>query len=418
MQKNFVESRESLYVLSIELVILYLVAFGLLSLKTDNMFSVGMAYPAVLFTFLLAYLLQTFGLLSGALGLEVSHHAAMACARGAALFVCAAFLLLLVLVVSLWSSPMVCVYDEADATASCYGKGDSVWQRKNAAEVRFGFPSRTEYLAYMELANTTVADVFLKTSLSENDLVTKLSAVIALPVAFVIFVVQNSFFYTIYGIAEHTQDDTTTGVGLFSLFVRCVLLLLTVVIDSVDIFADWNVVDVGPQMLPSLAFTSLLILGDFCGTIVEQTMEIWDKEKKHQNVKHKLGLLACLASAMVSGMYVLFALIIAVHYLVGGLTPLRDFIADTRWTTVHILFVMFIITDAFMAFGRVLWKARKYVVSGTNQDTPKSTFGLPPTTPQGAAFAALAYDSNSPPFGASIDVDSVFGKSDADKKFR
>jgi hypothetical protein len=41
MTNKYVEAHESLYLFSIELIILYTVAFGFLSLKTDNMFSVG-----------------------------------------------------------------------------------------------------------------------------------------------------------------------------------------------------------------------------------------------------------------------------------------------------------------------------------------------------------------------------------------
>ena len=423
MQKAMAEARESLYLLSIELVILYLVAFGLLALKTDSPFSVGIAYPAVLCTFLLAYLVQAVGLFVGVLGMEDSHHATMACARGAAVFMCAAFLLVLVLVASLWSSTTVCVY-ETDTGASCYTKGDAAWQRTSAADVRFGFPSRTEYLAYAELANATVADVFLKTSLSESDWMAKLSAVVALPVAFVLFVVQSSFFYAVYGLAPQTAADTPTGADVFGLFVRCSLLLLTVVLDSVDLYADWNVTDVGPQMLPSLAFTSLLIFGDFCGTIVEQTLEAAEKDAKNQDFRHKLGLLACLVSAVVAGAYVLFALLIACHYLVGGLGLMRDLIADTRLTTVHILFVMFIVVDACSVFVRSLWKARKYVLS--RRDTPVAGRNTAVTAAEAAAkpaelafdtkSAAHAFEASGPPFGASIDMASFFLQAQIDKK--
>jgi hypothetical protein len=392
-----------------------------------------MAHPAVLCTFLLAYLVQALGLVVGALGAEESHHAAMACARGAAVFVCAAFLLALVLVTSLWSSTTVCVY-EADAGASCYTKGDAAWQRTSAADVRFGFPSRTEYLAYMELANATVADVFLKTSLTESDWVTKLGAVIALPVAFVLFVVQSSFFYAMYGLAPPTAADTPTGADILGLFVRCSLLLLTVAIDSVDLYSDWNVTDVGAQMLPSLAFTSLLVFGDFCGTIVEQTLEASERDAANQGFRRKLGLAACLVSAVVAGAYVLFALLVACHYLAGGLGLMRDLIADTRWTTVHILFVMFIMVDACSVFARSLFKARTYV----RRDTPANVtqpnlldvapiLNLLDVAPisakrvaerqdrgDGKTPAALAFDTGAPPFGASIDMATFFLH--ADKK--
>ncbi len=125
MRKAIVDARESLYLLSIELVILYLAAFGLLALKTDNLFSAGMAYSAVLCTFVLAYLLPAVALLFAAAGAHGIRRAAMAGARGAAVFQVAAFLLMVVLVMSLWASPSVCFY-ETDKSAMCHVKGDAV----------------------------------------------------------------------------------------------------------------------------------------------------------------------------------------------------------------------------------------------------------------------------------------------------
>jgi hypothetical protein len=152
MQKELADARESLYLLSIEIMILYLFAFGMLSLKTDNMFSVGMAYPATLITFLLAYLLPVLALVSGLLGFEHSYRAAMRSALGAAVFVCVAFLVLAVLVMSLWSSPLICVYND-DASADCHVKGDTVPLRQVEGAARntvddgvealdFGIPTR------------------------------------------------------------------------------------------------------------------------------------------------------------------------------------------------------------------------------------------------------------------------------------
>jgi hypothetical protein len=347
MRKAIVDARESLYLLSIELVILYLAAFGLLALKTDNMFSAGMAYSAVLCTFVLAYLLPAVALLFAAVGAHGIRRAAMAGARGAAVFQVAAFLLMVVLVMSLWASPSVCFY-ETDKSAMCHVKGDAVATQTDAADVRFAYPSRAQYVEYAELANSSVADVFLKSSLAENEYVTKLHAVVGLPFAFVVLVVQSAFFYAVSGLEEEGDGDGFSAAGLYSLFVRCMLLLLCVVIDSADFFCYWNVVDVGPQMLPSLAFTALLVLSDFCDSMLEHRMDAWKSRL--------LCLLVCLAETCAAGLYVLFAALVACHFVVGGIALLQDFIADTRWTTVHILFVIFLLLDACSALARALWK--------------------------------------------------------------
>jgi hypothetical protein len=172
-QTRIVDLRESLYLLSIEVVILYVVAFGLLALKTDNMFSVGIAYAAVLWTSMLAFLLPVLAVVVVMLGFERAHTAAMTGARGAAVFSCVAFLLFVVLTTALWSSPLICVYVN-DTSTECGQKGDAVWQDTDVADVRFVFPSRAQYGEYVELANASVADIFMKTSLSENDYITKL----------------------------------------------------------------------------------------------------------------------------------------------------------------------------------------------------------------------------------------------------
>ena len=78
MRTQLLEARESMYLLSVEQLILYLAAFGLLSLKTDNLFSVGMAYPAILCTFLLAFALPALGLLFAAVGSDHGHRAVIA----------------------------------------------------------------------------------------------------------------------------------------------------------------------------------------------------------------------------------------------------------------------------------------------------------------------------------------------------
>jgi len=346
MQRQLRDARESLYLLSIELLILYLAAFGLLALKTETMFAAGMAYPAVLFTLVLAYLLPALGLLFAALGANAVHNACMAGARGAAVFQVVAFLLLAVLVASLWSSPLVCVLD-ADATALCHVKGDSAPQRTASADVRFAFPSRAQYLEYAELANASVADVFLKTSLSENDYVTKLHAVVGLPFALVVLVVQSSFFYAVAGLDPDGGRGALQAVDVYSLFVRCALLLLCIVVDSADLFCYWNVTDVGPQMLPSLAFITLLVGSDMCDAMLAHAMQAWTP-----NVRVAL----CAAEAAVATLYTLFAALVTCHYAVGGLAFMQDFISDTRSTTVHILLVVFLLLDAGSALTGCLYK--------------------------------------------------------------
>jgi hypothetical protein len=408
MRKELADARESMYLLSIEIMILYLVAFGMLSLKTDNMFSVGMAYPAVLITFLLAYLLPVLALVSGLLGFEHSYRAAMRSALGAAVFVCVAFLVLAVLVMSLWSSPLICVYID-DASADCHVKGDTVSLRIAAADVRFGYPSRAQYLDHTALANASVADVFLKASLTENDWVAKVHAIIAMSVAFLLLVVQSSFFYAVYGATDDAEREAFTGADLASLFVRCFLLLLCVVIDSADFFADWNVVDVGPQMLPSLAFLCVLILSDFCDTIIERRLDSWHSAHERQS---KLRVLVCVAETGLSSVYTLFAILIACHYLVGGFAPLREFIVDTRMTPVHILFVIFLLLDSWSVFARVLLKVRRQLQHPHRTDMPQMHVDGSKTA------SSFAHASETPAFGASIDLKKVVFITETDKKTR
>ena len=383
MRKQVVEARESLYLLSIELVILYILAFGLLSLKTDNMFSVGVAYYAVLFTFILAYLLPLLGLVFASIGSEKSERAAMAGARGASVFVVVMFWLLVMLIASLWSSQVVCVY-ETDSSALCHVKGDAVSQRINTGDVRFMFPSRAQYIEYGDLANATVADVFLKTSLSENDYVAKMYAVIALAFAFVILVVQMSFFFAVCSLEDENDGGVFSATDLFSLFVRCALLLLCVVIDTTDFFGDWNIVDVGPQMLPSLAFTSLLILCDFCDTILEQWVEKWTSSTPR--------VLLHFAEIIVSAVYALFAIVIVCHYVVGGFAFMRDFITDTRWTIIHILFIVFIMLDACLALARGLLKLLKH--RQHKHTVQKKTNIEQVSTTMSSAASAEAFDTS------------------------
>jgi hypothetical protein len=380
MKKLVVESRESLYLLSIELIILYVVAFGLLSLKTDNMFSLGMAYYALLYTFLLAYILPAVGLLFAAIGSERAERTAMAGARGASVFVVVAFWLLVVLMASLWSSPVVCVY-ETDSVALCHVKGDAVSQKVQNIDVRFMFPSRAQYAEYGDLANATVADVFLKTSLTENDIVTKIHAVVALALVFVILVVQMSFFFAVCCLEDDSDSEVFSAADLFSLFVRCAVLLLSIVIDTTDFFGDWNVVDVGPQMLPSLAFTSLLIFCDFCDTIMANRMQTWTRSIRI--------ILVYSAETVVSFLYAIFAVLVACHYVVGGFAFMRDVIIDTRWTIVHVLFIVSLMLDACLALARCLFKLLKH---GLYKHTVQKQKNIVQTgTPMSAAASTDAF---------------------------
>ena len=413
MPNKYADSREALYLLSIELIILYLVAFGLLALKTDTMFSFGIAYPAVLVTFLLAYMLPALALLCGILGFERGAKAAISCALGAAVFVCVAFLVLAVLVASLWASPLVCVYDDASlgASAECFAKGDAASMRIVAADVRFAFPSRAQFLEHAGLANATVADVFLKSSLTENDWLAKVHAIVALCAVFILLAVQSSFLYAIYG-ATHDDDEkreTVTGAELASLFVRCALLLLCVVVDSADIFSDWNVTDVGPQMLPSLAFTCLLILADFGGTIVETKMET--RAAGGAPVAMRLRLLVSVAETAVSSVYALLAILVACHYLVGGFAPLSEMIVDTRMTSVNVLFVFFLLLDSWSVFVRALLKVRTRLQHHSKTPSQMVSVGH-------GIQNSLVYASEAPAFGASIDLKKVVFVTEADKKSR
>jgi len=392
MKDQAVQSRESLYLLSIELVILYLVAFGLLSLKTDNMFSVGMGYYAVLYTFLLAYLLPALGLLFALVGSEHSERAAMAAARGASVFVVVAFWLLIVLIASLWSSPVVCVY-ETETKALCHVKGDAVSQRVDTADVRFMFPSHAQYVEYNDMANATVADVFLKTSLSENEFVAKLHAVVALAFAFVILVVQMSFFFAVCSLEDENESDVFSTTDLLSLFIRCSLLLLCVVIDTTDFVGEWNVVDIGPQMLPSLAFTSVLILCDFLDTMIENRMQSWTRSMRI--------VLVYSGKTFVSFLYTIFAVVVVCHYMVGGFAFMRDFITDTRWTIVHVLFIVFLMLDACLAFARGLFKLLK-------QELHKHTVHKDTKTVHaGGTMSAAAYTEA---FDTNVDVNTMIIK--------
>jgi hypothetical protein len=361
---RIVDLRESLYLLSIEVVIFYVLAFGLLALKTDNMFSAGIAYAAVLWTSLLAFLLPVVAVLVVMLGFERAHTAAMTAARGAAVFSCVAFLLFLVLTTALWSSPLICVYVN-DTSTQCGQKGDAVWQDTDAADVRFVFPSRAQYSEHVELANASVADIFMKTSLSENDYVTRLHAVLAVPVAFIILVLQSSFFYAVYCVeaSEATTSDVFTAADVMRLFVRCALLLLCVVIDTADLFSAWNVVDVGPQMMPSLAFASLLFCTDFGETILENAIDTWTPDEEHERLKYQLGLLAFICAVALAAGYTIFALVVACHYLVGGFAEMHDFIADTRLSTVNLLFVAFLLLDACSTLVRSAFKIHNRYVA-------------------------------------------------------
>jgi hypothetical protein len=275
--------------------------------------------------------------------------------------------------------------------------------------VRFAFPSRSQYLEYAGLANATVADVFLKSSLAENDWIAKVHAIVSVCVAFLILTVQSSFFYAIYGAGgdEDTTRDTLSGADLGSLFVRCSLLLLCVVIDSTDFFGDWNVVDVGPQMLPSLTFTSVLVLSDFCDSIVENQITHLSTDRQY-----KLRVIVSVVEIAVSSVYTLFAVLIASHYLLGGFAPLREFIVDTRVTPVHILFVLFLLLDSVSVFGRVLRKTRKHLRHHQKARTQAMSVD------SALLKSSFTHAFETPAFGASIDLKKVVFKTETDKKTR
>ena len=166
---------------------------------------------------------------------------------------------------------------------------------------------------------------------------------------------------------------------------------MIVVIDTADLFGDWNVVDVGAQMLPSLALTSLLILCDFCDTVLERRMQTW-------TTRYKLKVFICLAEAGAASLYALFAALVACQYAVGGFAPLRDFITDTRWTIVNILFVVFIVLDACTAFARGLFRLRRHSRGKHTDDKEKAKTVVP---------AALSLKSTEAPFEAVIDADKL-----------
>jgi hypothetical protein len=257
------------------------------------------------------------------------------------------------------------------------------------------------------MANATVSDIFLKTTLSENDYITKLHAVLAVPFVFIILVLQNSFFYAIYSVeadADVKQADTKqdnggavfSAVELFRLFVRCALLLLCVVIDSTDFFSGWNIVDVGPQMLPSLAFTSVLIFADFSDTLLDNRLQRWTPSARRVQLKYKLGLLVSICAMLASLMYTLLACVVTWHYIVGGFTQISQFITDTRVTTIHIMFVLFLLLDAWSALTHSLFKIYRYMPRRSKEDkTNKRTTGTTsvrqaPSGEKEPAFDAMA----------------------------
>jgi hypothetical protein len=201
-----------------------------------------------------------------------------------------------------------------------------------------------------------------------------------------------SFFFAVCGLEDDSEDEAFSAAELFSLFVRCALLLLCIIIDTTDFIGDWNVVDVGPQMLPSLVFTSLLILCDFSDTMLEHRMQTW-------STPSTLRVLVHLVKAFVSLVYVLFAAIVACHYGVGGFAFLRDFITDTRWTIVHILFIAFIMIDACLAFARGLLKLVKH---GLHKPIYRKK-----TEARTHDITRMATQENAKAFDAKVDVSSI-----------
>jgi len=98
-------------------------------------------------------------------------------------------------------------------------------------------------------------------------------------------------------------------------------------------------------------------------------------------------------------MYVLFAALVACHYVVGGFSFLRDFITDTRWTIVHVLFIVFIMIDAFSALVRGLLKLVKH---GLHKPIYRKK-----TEARTHDITRMATQENAKAFDAKVDVSSI-----------
>jgi len=328
--------RELLYLLSVELIVFYLVGFGFLLVRSDNTVFGGIAYSAVLFTFFMTYLLDVGALL--VVGLKREPQTTIAIATGGVIFSTVTFLTLLLLCAMLWSTPLVCI-DVSETESRCFRKGDSV--RQVGSDVKFSFPSPEKYEEYRELGNASIADLFMKAKISEGDYVTKINAILFVPLIFLIYVLQNSFFYTL-------SSNQKGFLGLFdlaTLFLRCALLVLVVVIDTMDLFSAWNVQDGYLQMIPSLVFIFAFILSEFTYLIRNER-------------------LMAITGLVFSILYLIFSFLVALYYAYPNyvadahsalglksvflLSDVTAGIVDTRPSLIIVLFIFLLIVDTLV----------------------------------------------------------------------
>lgn len=328
--------RELLYLLSVELIVFYLVGFGFLLVRSDNTVFGGIAYSAVLFTFFMTYLLDVGALL--VVGLKREPQTTIAIATGGVIFSTVTFLTLLLLCAMLWSTPLVCI-DVSETESRCFRKGDSV--RQVGSDVKFSFPSPEKYEEYRELGNASIADLFMKAKISEGDYVTKINAILFVPLIFLIYVLQNSFFYTL-------SSNQKGFLGLFdlaTLFLRCALLVLVVVIDTMDLFSAWNVQDGYLQMIPSLVFIFVFILSEFTYLIRNER-------------------LMAITGLVFSILYLIFSFLVALYYAYPNyiadahsalglksvflLSDVTAGIVDTRPSLIIVLFIFLLIVDTLV----------------------------------------------------------------------
>lgn len=328
--------RELLYLLSVELIVFYLVGFGFLLVRSDNTVFGGIAYSAVLFTFFMTYLLDVGALL--VVGLKREPQTTIAIATGGVIFSTVTFLTLLLLCAMLWSTPLVCI-DVSETESRCFRKGDSV--RQVGSDVKFSFPSPEKYEEYRELGNASIADLFMKAKISEGDYVTKINAILFVPLIFLIYVLQNSFFYTL-------SSNQKGFLGLFdlaTLFLRCALLVLVVVIDTMDLFSAWNFQDGYLQMIPSLVFIFVFILSEFTYLIRNER-------------------LMAITGLVFSILYLIFSFLVALYYAYPNyvadahsalglksvflLSDVTAGIVDTRPSLIIVLFIFLLIVDTLV----------------------------------------------------------------------
>ncbi len=350
-------ARELLYLLSVELIIFYLFGFGFIMLRADSAGFGGIGYSAVLYTFLATYLLDIAAWI--VFGLKSEIETVVAIATGGVVFSTVAFLTLVLLCVMLWSTPLVCI-DVSDPQAvaipryECFRKGDLV--RQVGSDVKFSFPSPERYEDYRELANASVADLFMKARMSEGDFVTKFNAIFFVPLVFLIYVLQNSFFNTITSSRKKNNDQSklptekshVIGFGdIAILFLRCALLVLGIVMDTADFFSAWNVHDGYLQMTPSLVLLLVSFLVEFTYLIPKNRLLA------------VVGLVSSVVYMLISFFVVLYyaypRYVVDVHGVLhlDSLFQLSDLnapIVDTRPSLLIVLFIFFLIVDTLVVF--------------------------------------------------------------------